>query len=152
MEDDLRAHRPPICAGAHARPAVGGHETDIRDGIKKQVITKMNIFKTKATIMAKVFHWTDYELELLHKQNWIIKVKTLGRMWIAICASLPLLSKFFHTYVCVHVVYDYLCTLSYLQLLRACLKLLQKSFFAFTQESMEWHSENRFVLVQFQAF
>lgn len=60
MEKNLRAHRPPIRAGKHAQPVVVGNEIDILECIKKHVITKVNIFKTTATIMAstKVFQWT----------------------------------------------------------------------------------------------
>lgn len=47
-KNDLRAHRPPIRAGTHARPVVSANETDIRECIKKHVITKLNIFQNKS--------------------------------------------------------------------------------------------------------
>lgn len=67
MENDLCAHRPPLRAGTHARPVVGDNETDICECIRKHVITKVNIYTTRATIMASndVSQWTANELELL---------------------------------------------------------------------------------------
>lgn len=67
-------------------------------------------------------------------------------MWILKCVFFFYSQSSSSTLTSVYVVYDYLCTLSCLQLHLACLKLLRKSFFAFTQELMWWHSGDCFCI------